>query len=209
MFGHKARWYVMHHAHNSAQPTYFYWFQRQPAIPGQTAGAYHSAEIAFVMGNDAMGYVALRYRCSTSISAHSVRFRLVPDIFLVLVPTGVTPREMMRCRDPCNFTGPTLRSLAPRVETEQQSGRNTRQGRRSSLSSMWGRARRRRSCGRRCTTFWTSTCGSCWTARPSCGGARRRGCELLVDRLNSESSYRAKTQRPWIYSVAQTCHDNV
>lgn len=50
MFGSKAFWYASHHA-AAGHPTWLYHFARVPPSPGQTAGAYHAAELTFVHGS--------------------------------------------------------------------------------------------------------------------------------------------------------------
>ncbi|MCP4959937.1 MAG: carboxylesterase family protein [Actinomycetia bacterium] len=50
MFGAKAYWYARHHA-AAGHPTWLYQFARTPPHEGQTAGAYHAAELAFVHGS--------------------------------------------------------------------------------------------------------------------------------------------------------------
>ncbi len=49
MFGHKARFYAVNAA-KTGQPVYFYFFNRVPPSPRQTAGAFHAAEVPFVHG---------------------------------------------------------------------------------------------------------------------------------------------------------------
>jgi len=48
-FGAPARWYAREMA-DSGQPAYLYFFSRVPPSPNQTVGAFHAAEIVFVMG---------------------------------------------------------------------------------------------------------------------------------------------------------------
>ena len=49
MFGSKALFYA-EYAAKSGQPVYFYFFKRVPPSSGQTAGAFHAAELPFVHG---------------------------------------------------------------------------------------------------------------------------------------------------------------
>lgn len=51
LFGARAYWYARHH-HAAGQPTWLYLFTRTPPSPGQTAGAFHAAEIPFVHGSN-------------------------------------------------------------------------------------------------------------------------------------------------------------